>query len=382
MKNTFPTLYKKSSKGALQIWNVLVEDDEIVVTHGLQDGKKQTDRKLIKEGKNTGKENETTVHEQALFEAESKWKKQLDKGYVTVLEDVNNIVYLPMLAQTFSKIDDKTGKERGRKKYIKYPCIAQRKFDGVRCFASVNKNGDAVLESRKGKQFPHMDHLCEQIKAICTGRNLIVDGELYSDEISFQRLVGLVKRKTLSDGDIEEMTKIKIRVYDCVPRGDLSASFQKRYQYISSLIVPLNLSNVVMVENFDVASEKEIQSLHDQFVQEGFEGIILRNLNGPYALNKRSNDLQKHKSFQDSEFKVVGYESGEGRAEGTIIFRCKTKSGNEFKVRPRGTDEQRRDWFDNGDNYIGQNLTVRYFELTEDAKVPRFPVGICFRSYE
>jgi len=37
--------------------------------------------------------------------------------------------------------------------------------------------------------------------------------------------------------------------------------------------------------------------------------------------------------------------------------------------------------FQNGSNYIGQQLTVRYQELTDDG-VPRFPVGIAIRNYE
>jgi len=380
---SFPRLYKKSSKGKLQVWDIMTDDNEIVVTHGLEDGKKQTDSKLIKEGKNVGKENETTAAEQALFEAESKWKKQLDKGYVDDLSAVDDVVYLPMLAQTFSKLDDKTGKEKGRKKFIKYPCVAQRKFDGVRCFASVNKNGEAVLESRKGKQFPHMDHLCDQIKTICEGREIIVDGELYSDEIPFQRLVGLVKRKTLKEGDLEEMAKIKIRAYDCVVKGEPELGFTHRYKYINTVIQDIvDCPDFVMVENFMMQSEDDVKDFHDKFVREGFEGIILRNLDGKYALNKRSNDLQKYKYFMDSEYKIVGALEGEGRAAGTVIWVCEqpdTKAT--FKVRPTGTEEERREWFEECDNYTGSLLTVRYQELTDDG-IPRFPVGISVRDYE
>jgi len=88
MKTDFRELYKLSSKGQLQIWSICVEDSTIIVTHSLQDGKKQIDKKTIKSGKNQGKENETTANEQALLEAKSKWKKQLDKGYV---EDISNV---------------------------------------------------------------------------------------------------------------------------------------------------------------------------------------------------------------------------------------------------------------------------------------------------
>jgi DNA ligase-1 len=58
-----------------------------------------------------------------------------------------------------------------------------------------------------------------------------------------------------------------------------------------------------------------------------------------------------------------------------------TENGDLFKTRPRGTREERTEYFDNGDDYIGATLTVRYFEMTDDG-IPRFPVGIAIRNYE
>jgi len=384
MVKTFPKLYKKSSKGMLQEWDIFVDNQEIVVTHGLQLGKKQVDRKTVKSGKNPGKENETTPEEQAVFEAGSKWKKQLDKGYVEDLSAVDDVVYLPMLAQTFSKIDSKTGKEKGRKKYIKYPCLGQIKFDGVRSFSVTNPQGEVIIESRKGKQFPHLEHLFSQIKSVVGGRNMILDGELFSDEMNFQRLVGLVKRQTLKDGDAEAMQSIKLRAYDCIFKGEIDLGFEERYARLKEIIEGWNghLDKIVLVENYEIKSEDDVQPLHDKFVTEGHEGLILRNKNGKYALNKRSNDLQKHKGFQDDEFEITDVIEGEGRAEGTAIFVCKTKSGNSFKARPEGTDEYRRRIFDEREELIGKMVTVRYFELTSGDKVPRFPVAKTIRDYE
>ena len=81
------------------------------------------------------------------------------------------------------------------------------------------------------------------------------------------------------------------------------------------------------------------------------------------------------------EFEITNFKSAKGKDSGSIIYECKTKEGIAFDVRPRGTIEQRRDWFKNGSKQIGKQLTVRYFELTAD-NIPRFPVGICVRDYE
>jgi DNA ligase-1 len=121
--------------------------------------------------------------------------------------------------------------------------------------------------------------------------------------------------------------------------------------------------------------------LHVIFTTQGNEGTIIRNKDGIYKLNHRSSDLQKYKSFQDDEYEIIGFKEGTNTDEGCVIWECKTPNGLEFSVRPRGTKEQRTEWFDNGESYIGSLLTVRYQELTDDG-IPRFPVGIAIRDYE
>lgn len=76
-KNTknFPTLYKKSSTGKIQQWNIAVLGSTIITTHGQFQGKLQTTEDTIKEGKNLGKANATTKEEQALAEAQLEMKR-------------------------------------------------------------------------------------------------------------------------------------------------------------------------------------------------------------------------------------------------------------------------------------------------------------------
>ena len=108
---------------------------------------------------------------------------------------------------------------------------------------------------------------------------------------------------------------------------------------------------------------------------------MVRNLKGAYRIGKRSADLQKVKTFLDGEYRIVDYLEGTGNEAGCVIWVCETLEGRQFRVRPRGTQEERKLLFQNGDEYIGKMLTVRYQELTDDG-VPRFPVGIAIRDYE
>ena len=96
-----PTLYHTSKTGAIVQWNIWTEGAVIVREYGQMGGKMQVARTTAT-GKNIGRSNETAPDEQAILEAQAKWTKQTDKGYVERIEDVHKItLYTPMLAQKF-----------------------------------------------------------------------------------------------------------------------------------------------------------------------------------------------------------------------------------------------------------------------------------------
>ena len=119
--------------------------------------------------------------------------------------------------------------------------------------------------------------------------------------------------------------------------------------------------------------------MHAQYVTDGYEGIMLRNKEGLYA-NNRSIHLQKYKEFFDMECDIVGFKEGEGAEAGCVIWICEL-DGKTFACRPRGTREEREELFEKGADFIGNQLTVRYQEKTDDGLL-RFPVGIAIRNYE
>ena len=363
------TVYKKTSTGKIQQWRAWVETTAtgflLKVESGQTDGKlTETAGQVIDEGKQ-----KRTAQEQAIFEANSKLKKKRDEAYFDTIEAAKTQVkLLPMLAHSFTK----------RKHNINYPAIVQRKFDGVRCLARLNSDGTVTLMSRKGKEFAHLNHIKADVAANNSNTNLILDGEIYSDTLTFQELVGLVKRVTLKPGNDEQMLEVSLRVYDCVELNN-EADFTDRYLTITNLTE--GAEYLSLVENVRVSTESEIHAAQARFVEEGYEGAMVRNLTGAYAIGKRSANLQKVKTFLDGEYLIVGFTQGTGNETGCVIWECHTPAGQPFGVRPRGTQEDRKVLFQNGSDYIGRQLTVRYQELTDDG-VPRFPVGIAIRDYE
>ena len=367
-------LYKKDSKGKIRQWRGYVDtapNNRFImgVETGLLDGNKTTNRPRIYWQGKQGRD----AKGQAMFELESKVSKKRDEGYFdTIKEAQDTLVVLPMLALDFNK----------RSHDVSYPAIGQRKFDGVRCMASINSDGSVSLKSRKGKEFPHMNHLRQQIaslKGIPDGAFL--DGELYSDTLTFQEVVGLVRRETLKAGDEDKLKQISYRLYDMLDPDDRKAGFQKRHDGVKKILGSKPPKNLILTENFEINDKTDVKKYHDQFVDEGYEGIMIRNKDGEYGINKRSKHLQKFKEFFDQEFEIVGYEEGNGNAKGTVIWICMTENGDLFSAQPKGTVAERTEYFKNGDDYIGATLTVRYFEMTDEG-IPRFPKGIAIRNYE
>ena len=77
----FDTIYKRTSAGKIQQWTIEVKDNKFRTVSGQIDGKKTTSSWTECFGKNIGKANETTPRLQAMFEAEAKHTKQLEKHY-------------------------------------------------------------------------------------------------------------------------------------------------------------------------------------------------------------------------------------------------------------------------------------------------------------
>jgi DNA ligase-1 len=160
---------------------------------------------------------------------------------------------------------------------------------------------------------------------------------------------------------------LEFHVFDYFDLNRPNLTFEERKERIS-------------IETFLVKSKDGVQKYHDMFVQQGHEGVMIRDASSIYEIGKRSNYLLKHKAFQTEEYEIVDVKEGTGREKGTAIWVCKVGEQH-FSAKPEGTLEVRRKYLEEKDKYIGKHLTVRYQNLTA-LGVPRFPVGVAIRDYE
>ena len=361
-----------------------------VIQHGILDGKLQVDTREYTEGKNIGKKNETTPLEQCMQEVEKKWKDKIEKeGYSETTDSLTtpaNITtssssayhplperkIFPMLANKYEP-----AAASKKRKGIVFPCFVQPKLDGLRCIVYLNGDSRPVYQSRTGGYFAVLEHLDTSVQDILSKHpTMILDGELYTTEIPFEELAGIIKKKTLTEADKQKIQCVQYHVYDIVI-SDIP--FRNRLSIIQQMIPETSRSNVKLVPTYLINTSTTFKEKFSEYVAQGYEGIMLRNTEGVYQENYRSNDLMKYKEFFEAEYTIVDFKEAMGRDAGTVIWECETPEGRRFSVRPRGTQEARREWFCRGASLVGKQLTVIYQELSEMG-VPRFPVGKAIRD--
>jgi len=400
-----PTLYKRTTTGATQSWEIEIEEEKFRTISGQLDGKKITNNWTTCEGKNVGKKNETSGAEQALKEAEAKHQKKRDKGYRL---DVDNIdvkkFYTPMLAQDFKnklrrkEVMTEIGSEKDNTTGFGAPVFSQPKLDGIRCIAM--REG---LFTRTGKPITAVPHVHEALEPFFEKYpNATLDGELYNHAYKddFNKIIHLVRKQNLTEEHLAESKKmIQYHIYDapvigesigvahsCLTEKDL---FSDRTSVLDAQFANLGIDGrslhgepnpLVIVETTEVNSREHLDELYADYVEVGYEGQMIR-LDAPYE-NKRSPKLLKRKEFIDEEYEILGYEEGKGNRAGTVKhFKFKSKDGKSFSSNVKGSFEYMAELLERGNELIGKQATIKYFNLTPDG-VPRFPYVIGIRDYE
>jgi DNA ligase-1 len=370
------TLYQLDQSGNVKVWIITVKNNitssSVVVESGRLNGSLVFNISTVNEGKNIGKSNETNHYEQACLEATSKVEEKLRKGYVRDLSNVKSSTMLgsgipsPMLAHKHSpdgsQSSSKTLKQIG---ILGKEIAVQPKLDGNRCLIVV-ESGMPKMYTRKGDLMPvQLEHILNDVKSHLGGvKDIILDGELFSSEISFNTLNGLIKRIKVTAEDVANRLKIKYHLYDTIS--------QDGYETRSQLLQDFASENILIVPTLYItATDENIKKHLEQFLSEGHEGLMIRQLGTGYE-SKRSWQLIKVKLFEDAEYKLVGFvEDVRGGFVGA--FTMEMKDGTTFNAGASGqsVDERTEMWY-NQDKYFGKMATVEFFGLSE-YNVPRFP---------
>jgi len=355
------TLYEKDKQWSIS-WSRNPDDTYTLTTlHGKINGKLIEHSTLISSGKNIGRSNETTILQQTKLDAQSAWNKKVKQGYSTSITTQSTIIK-PMLANTYTLETDLT-----------FPVWVQPKLDGVRCLV-YKSNNQICFQSRKNTLYEPIKHLLPELSQLfdTLPPNSIVDGELYTHGIGFDKIVSMVRRGTGNKKTHPDLKTLHYTIYDLID----SNVYADRLQLLQNAFSNFKYKFIECIETHTVSSKSKINEWLHTFENKGYEGIMIR-CNGVYKEN-RSKDLLKYKQFLDDEFEVVGHHESKN---GVPVFECVTKDEATFSVLMKETLEMKQDMMKHVEDYYGKMLTVRFQEWTKD-KIPRFPVGIQFRDYE
>ncbi len=263
---------------------------------------------------------------------------------------------------------------------------ASRKIDGLRCSFYWDRH-DIHSASRGGKSYDlALSHFLENEKLINYFKNhpdIVLDGELYKHGKSLQQISGAARlEKNAYDCDW-----LQYYVYDImIPE----VPFKKRLKILIELAKELHIGfdpyhkfkkgdlQFQIVPQVKVSGYDNIIDLHNKYVEEGWEGVVIRNPNSEYKFGARGNQMIKVKMYKDDCFVVTGIEPGLRGSE-DMVFILETEDGKQFKAKPLGDRLVKEEYWNNFEiKYKGLIGECKFFYYSDDG-VPLQPAFKCFR---
>ena len=185
------------------------------------------------------------------------------------------------------------------------------------------------------------------------------------------------KQKPTDADRAESRRLVQFHCYDIV---DETMLFEDRYKFVFDNLRDPSIYGVRTVKTQAVAAESLSKVVHQQNLDAGFEGSILR-LNDVYQC-KRSHSLRKFKDFHDAEATITDWVEGKGKRKGTIgKFIAVDADGNEFGMPVMDNFKKLQTMFKEMQSWVGKEATFTYFERTKAGSY-RHPLFKAIRDYE
>lgn len=265
-------------------------------------------------------------------------------------------------------------------KFIKYCEVPENvrvslKLDGVRTWA-CHYGENIRYVSRNGKDYCNFSvftrevkDLAEYIAKMCGEKDathIIIDGEAIADDRDFDAFVGNAKK------EVADTSKFTYHVFDfvCITQPDLMLDTRLLILQTYFDANSTKLKRLKLVEHTELASWDDIQTLLDEALRKGEEGLVLKCAHDPYVY-KRSISWCKVKKRETLDLSVIGVEPGTGKYAGMMGALIVDYNGTSVKVGSGYTDIQRKEYLYNPPSMI----EVAYQSITANGSL-RFPIFI------
>lgn len=247
---------------------------------------------------------------------------------------------------------------------LAWPAVVQLKMDGMR-FNAIVVNGKCEFRSRNGKEINLLGNLEKEFIEASEGKNVVFDGELLVEsndgEVADRQTGnGILNKAVKGSISTEEAALVRATVWDMIPYDDFmvghyAVPYLIRFARLESLELP---SAIRLVKTHHVQDYAEAQVIFQMYLEQGQEGIILKDINGPWE-NKRAKHQIKFKGELECDLKIVGVEPGTGKYAGMLgAIICESDDGIvKVSVGSGFNDEQRKTL---GNEIIGKVVAVKY----------------------
>jgi DNA ligase-1 len=265
--------------------------------------------------------------------------------------------------------------------------VCEEKYDGVRVIACVS--GEEVkFYTRAFNERPN-----QYLKKIADECLILIKNSGLQGEWFFDGELTDSNRKSVS-GKVTQMLKGKpvesigddlfYNVFDLedaetLKRGKGIIPFDVRRGTLEGVFVTYKTNSLTLADSFLTTEKEEIYAYYKKIVDQGGEGVILKNPEHVYEC-KRSKNWIKLKEVNDCDLIITGWYPGEGKREGFIGgFYCEDSSGTvKVKIGAGFTDQDLKDLSENPDSQIGKVCAIQYNVIINDKNdnwslfLPRF----------
>lgn len=182
--------------------------------------------------------------------------------------------------------------------------IFELKYDGIRALCFVNSK-EIFFISRNNidltSKFPELMSIKEKIN-----NNVIFDGEIVSFEKNVPSFSKVVERVRLKNNDkilfLSKNNPVVFVVFDILYENNnlINLNLIERKKILNKYKDTNNF-----VKSFFI--EKNGIKLFNEIKKKNLEGIVAKNKNSTYHINKRTDDFIKIKNIKRDEFYIFGY---------------------------------------------------------------------------
>ncbi len=267
-----------------------------------------------------------------VFEKASKGEKELEKITLSPGKPVKVMLYPK--AKNIVDAFEIVGK----------PAAFEKKYDGFRMMINKDERGNISIFTRRldnvTKQFPDA---VKYVKEHVNADTFIIDCEAVGFDGKtkkykpFQDISQRIRRKY----DIERLEQelpIELNVFDiiyCNGKSYIDEPFLERRKLIEKIIKPVKYE-IVLAEQLITDDEKLAEDFYNKALEEGQEGVMVKNLESIYKPGARIGYAVKLKP-DPNEFDLVitGAEWGTGKRAGWLTsfdVSCRDEDGNLLEI--------------------------------------------------